>query len=303
MTVTLTNPSGLLQATFMPELGMVLNSLRHRDDELLAQRDGPEAYAEHGSTFAVPLLHPWANRLGRWSYDRDGHHVDLEGTEVARDPMTGLPIHGVVAASQYWQVLDETVSTLTAELDFGDHPEYAAAFPFPHRVRYAATVDEDAVTVSLSVVPTSDAPVPISFGFHPYLTLPGSNRREWVIEMPVAERTVLDAQLLPTGGVEPLAPEALDGAFGDRTFDDNFGVLRGEAPAFSVADDHRRIELRFDAGYPVAQVYASEGSDFICFEPMTAPIDALTSGHGLRSAQPGGEFTATFTISVHETAS
>jgi aldose 1-epimerase len=303
MTVTLTNASADLQATFMPELGMVLSSLRHHGDELLAQRGGPEAYEEHGSTFAVPLLHPWANRLEHWSYDREGHHVDLQAVGAPGDPMTGLPIHGVVAASPYWQVVDETASGLTAELDFSAHPEYAAAFPFPHLVRYQATVDEEGVTVSLTVVPTSDAPVPVSFGFHPYLTLPGSDRRGWVIEMPVAERTVLDAQLLPTGSVEALAPGALDGPLGDRTFDDNFEVLRGEAPAFTVTDGRRRTELRFDAGYPVAQVYAPEGSDFICFEPMTSPIDALSSGHGLGFAQPGGEFTATFTIAVHETAS
>lgn len=302
MTVTMNDPSGALQATFMPELGMVFSSLRHRGDELLAQLGGPEAYREHGSTFAVPLLHPWANRIERWSYDRDGHHVDLQAAGAHRDPLTGLPIHGVVAASPYWRVLDEGASALTAELDFSAHPEYADAFPFAHRVRYAATLQDAGVTVAVTVIPTSDEPVPITFGFHPYLTLPGSDRSEWVIEMPVAERTVLDAQLLPTGVVEPLEPGALDGALGARTFDDNFERLRGEPPAFSVADDRRRIEVRFDAKYPVAQVYAPEGSDFICFEPMTAPVNALSSGHGLQFAQPGTEFTASFTIAVHETA-
>jgi aldose 1-epimerase len=52
------------------------------------------------------------------------------------------------------------------------------------------------------------------------------------------------------------------------------------------------------SGYPVSQVYAPENSDFICFEPMTAPIDALISGAGLNWVEPGGEFTASFTISV-----
>lgn len=299
MTVTLTD--GALEATFLPELGMVMSSLRHHGDELLVQRGGPEAYKEHGSTFAVPLLHPWANRIESWSYQRDGQHVDLEAAGAHRDPITGLPIHGVVAASPYWQVVEATGSAVVAELDYSAHPEYAAAFPFSHRVRYSGTLDADGVVVGLTVIPTSDEPVPITFGFHPYLTLPGSDRSGWAIEMPVAERAVLDAQLLPTGTMEPLAAGALDGELGTRTFDDNFEVLRGDAPAFSVADARRRIELRFDSGYPVAQVYAPEGSDFICFEPMTAPVNALSSGHGMRYAQPGSEFTATFTIAVQET--
>ena len=135
---TLTDPGGELEATFLPELGMVLSSLRHRGDELLAQGGGPEAYAARGSTFAIPLLHPWANRLAAWSYDLDGRHVDVDPTYAHRDPATGLPIHGVLAASPYWQVLDQTPGSLTAELDFGAHPEYLAAFPFPHRLRYSA---------------------------------------------------------------------------------------------------------------------------------------------------------------------
>jgi aldose 1-epimerase len=299
---TLTDPGGELEATFLPQLGMVLSSLRHRGEELLAQRGGPEAYAARGSTFAVPLLHPWANRLAAWSYELSGHHVDLDPALVHRDPDTGLPIHGVLAASPYWQVLEETPSSLTSELDFGAHPEYLAAFPFPHRLRYVAVLDGGSLTVNLTVRPTSDLPVPISFGFHPYLTLPGSDRTDWVITLPVAERFVLDAQQLPTGAAEPLAHAALDGVLAARTFDDSFERLVGEAPAFSVADASRRLELTFAAGYPVGQVFAPPGSDFICFEPMTAPVNALVSRRGLRSARPGTEFTASFALAVHATS-
>jgi aldose 1-epimerase len=296
---TLTDPTGELEATFLPELGMVLSSLRHRGEQLLAQGGGPEAYAARGATFAIPLLHPWANRIAAWSYDLGGHHVDVDPAYAHRDPDTGLPIHGVLAASPYWQVLDQTSDSLTAELDFGAHQEYLAAFPFPHRLRYVARLDERTLTVSLTVRPTADEPVPIAFGFHPYLTLPGSDRRDWVIRLPVAERSVLDAHQLPTGVGEPLTPGALDGALGARTFDDAFERLIGESPAFSVADTDRRLELTFEAGYPVAQVFAPTGSDFICFEPMTAPVNALVSGRGLRFAQPGSEFTAAFAVAVH----
>ena len=68
-----------------------------------------------------------------------------------------------------------------------------------------------------------------------------------------------------------------------------------------VADERRRLALTHVSGYPVAQVYAPEESQFICYEPMTAPVDALISGDGLRWVQPGEEFEAIFTISVDET--
>jgi aldose 1-epimerase len=54
----------------------------------------------------------------------------------------------------------------------------------------------------------------------------------------------------------------------------------------------------FEENYPVAQVFAPEGEDFVCFEPMTAPTNALVSGDGLRRINPGAHFSARFSIRV-----
>src|SRR5829696_1360423 len=89
--------------------------------ELLGQRGGLEKYRRTGSTFGVPLLYPWANRLDR----------DIESPLVRRDP-NGLPIHGVLAASPHWEVVSHR--PLTARLDFGAYPDYTAVFPYPHVV-------------------------------------------------------------------------------------------------------------------------------------------------------------------------
>ena len=58
---------------------------------------------------------------------------------------------------------------------------------------------------------------------------------------------------------------------------------------FALEGGGRRIEVEFEAGYPVAQVYAPPGEDYVCFEPMTAPIDALVSGDGPAPRAAGGE--------------
>jgi galactose mutarotase-like enzyme len=185
---------------------------------------------------------------------------------------------------------------LCADLDFGAHPELLAAFPFPHRLELCCAVAAGWLSVSLTVIATGAAAVPISFGFHPYLRLPGSDRRGWELELPVRRRALLDGRGIPTGESEELAPGALSGPLGDRTFDDCFDRL--DAGAFAVSDRQRRIEVQFVSGYAVAQVYAPAGSGFICFEPMTAPVDALRSGVGLRWAEPGSPFTAEFAVNV-----
>ena len=122
--------------------------------------------------------------------------------------------------------------------------------------------------------------MPISFGFHPYLRLPGERRESWEIELPVAARLVLDEHMIPTGRTE--AVEFPRERLGERGFDDGFADL---APRpFVVAGGGRELALSFDEGYPYAQVYSPPGAAFICFEPMTAPTNALCSGDALPPA-------------------
>ena len=300
--IIIADPDSAFEATFVPEVGMIGSSLRHEGEELLHQGSGLDAYKSHGSTFALPLLHPWANRLSAWDFELGDQHVSLdpESPITNRDGPTGRAIHGLLAASPHWTVSDADRSSLTAELDFGRVPEYMAAFPLPHMVRYSATVAGTTLTVGVTVRATGDVEVPISFGFHPYLTLPGSDRRGWNVEIPVARQALIDERMLPTGETVEIAPGELDGPLGERTFDTSFPAVRGDQPRFVVADERRRLVLTHVSGYPVTQVYAPQASQFICYEPMTAPVDALISGDRLRWVKPGEQFEAIFTIAVEK---
>jgi galactose mutarotase-like enzyme len=130
------------------------------------------------------------------------------------------------------------------------------------------------------------------------LRLPGLPRADWHVALPVRRRAILDGRGIPTGKSEAVAIEP--GPLGDLTYDDHF--LELEEPArFVLAGGGRRIELEFGEGYPCAQVYAPLGSGeepYICFEPMTAPVNALVSGEGVRSVPPGGSFRADFSVRV-----
>ena len=52
-------------------------------------------------------------------------------------------------------------------------------FPFPHQVRIEARITDTTLTIATTVRATGDAPVPISFGYHPYFRLPGVERSAW----------------------------------------------------------------------------------------------------------------------------
>jgi galactose mutarotase-like enzyme len=68
---------------------------------------------------------------------------------------------------------------------------------------------------------------------------------------------------------------------------------------FALSGGGRRIEVAFEQGYGFAQVYAPDVEDVICFEPMTAPADALR--HSPATVAPGESFAARFSVSVRRT--
>jgi aldose 1-epimerase len=293
---------GELDATFVPERGMVGVSLRHADEELVDRRAGMRAYVERGAVMGIPFLHPWANRLAGFSYSLYGRDVLLPpGPPLVRCDEHGLPIHGLLAASRYWEVAgleaDDRTARVRAALDFAAHPELDAAFPFPHVVTLEAALTAERLTITTRVRAAGGAPVPVSFGFHPYLRLPGADRAGWVVTLPARRHLLLDDRELPTGAGEDRP--AAEFELGDRHYDDGYDGLPDGAE-FSVTGGGRTITVTLERGYPVAQVFAPPGSPFICFEPMTAPTNALRTGAGLRRVRPGEEFTAAFSIAVRD---
>lgn len=285
--------AGDLETVWVPSVGMVGASLTHRGDELLGQRAGLPAYAERGKTFGIPLLHPWANRLGADAYTIDAETVHVTASpRMRRDPDHGVPIHGLLAANRGWEVTGASETSLSAVLDFGAQEDLQAGFPFPHTIAVTVALSEAELRVDTTVTPTGDRAVPIAFGWHPYLQLPGVPRAQWELALPARHRLAVDARQIPTGETE--AEPAERGPLGDRVYDDGYAELA--EPVFALAGASHRIEVLFDDGYPYAQVFAPPAQDLVAIEPMTAPADALRSHAGLRFARPGEPVTARFSI-------
>jgi galactose mutarotase-like enzyme len=274
-------------------------SLREGDAELLGHPVPLEAYAERGEPTGIALLHPWANRLAGPEYEIAGRRVrlDMDAPNVHADP-NGLPIHGLVAGSPHWEVLDAQPARLSARLDYAAWPELLAGFPFPHRLLLTAALFDDRLEIDTELVPTGDSPVPVAFGFHPYLRIPGLERSRWWVELPVTSRVVLDERMLPTGRTEPV--RVPPGPLGDRTFDDSFDGF-ADPPEFVLAGNRRRLALRMLEGYRFAQVFAPPAGDFVSFEPMTAPVNPFQSPRTLL-AEPGSAYRARFDITVTRVA-
>jgi aldose 1-epimerase len=295
-TAIVTIAAGELEARFAPGAGMVGCSLRERGEELLGLRGGVEDYLARGKTFGIPLLHPWANRLGAWDYEVAGRTVELDrDSPLLRPEEHGLPIHGALPAGAQWRIVQTTREALWAELDWAADPARMAVFPFAHRLELRAVVDGGALVIETTVVATGSDRVPLAFGFHPYLAPPGASRERWEVELPAMARLPLDDRGLPAGAREPRSAERF--TLGDRHYDDAF-ALNALPAEFAVSDGTRRIAVVFERGFPYAQVFAPPEPRVICFEPMTAPADALRTHHGLRCVDPGERVAAAFAVRV-----
>jgi aldose 1-epimerase len=299
-TVRLSDQETALEATFVPGANMLCCSLRYRGEELLAQNDGVDAYARRGKTMGIPLLYPWANRLAAFDCGVAGKTVRIphDPTRIAVDN-NGLPIHGVIGGRLAWDLMGTSnprARSLTARLSWsGKDPELFEVFPFRHDLLYEARFTGGRLEVEVTVHASGEDVVPVAFGFHPYLA-PGGPREQWLIELPAMRRLALDPNQIPRGPDEQASsPQRFE--LGEREFDDGFDSVADPA-RFAVTAGERRIELELTDGYPCAQLYAPLDGHFICFEPMTAPANALRSGDRLRLLAPGERYSARFSLGM-----
>jgi aldose 1-epimerase len=292
--------AGQLEASLLPGLGLLGTSLRHRGEELLALPGGVEGYRD-GHVTGLPLLAPWANRLPGWRYRAAGVEVDLDGLDLHTDP-GGLPIHGTLTAHRGWRLerlaAEADRAVLEAGLDYGDWPELLAAFPFPHRLTVTFALQGASLAVTTTLTATGDRPVPVAFGWHPYLRLPGAPRAAWRLLLPFRTHLELDDRGLPTGKAADEPAEAAP--VGERTFDDLYVLDADPAERrLGLEAAGRRLVVGYGDGYDHAQVFAPPGAEFVCLEPMTAPTAALATG-ATPLVAPGDSFSARFTIGVEE---
>jgi galactose mutarotase-like enzyme len=274
---------------------MVCCSLSHHGRELLHRGEGLAAYARRGATMGIPLLHPWANRLNGFSYEVDGRSVVLpRGENSIPLDGRGLPIHGALPALMLWELTGLTRESVSATLRWNSEAQLGL-FPFPHELTVEARVEAGRLTIATTLAPTGSQSVPVSFGYHPYLRIPDVPRNQWQVTLGARRRLRLDDEMIPTGARELVASRCF--TLAEQDLDDGFDELAVPAE-FEAASGDVTMRVEFLEGYPYAQVYAPADQDFICFEPMTAPTNALVSGDALQLVRPGERCRAAFRISI-----
>jgi galactose mutarotase-like enzyme len=161
-----------------------------------------------------------------------------------------------------------------------------------------AALQGASLAVTTTLAATGQRPVPVAFGWHPYLRLPGAPRAAWRLLLPRRTHLELDDRGLPTGKSADEPAEA--DPVGERTYDDLYALEDdpgGRRLGLEAAG--RRLVVGYGDGYDHAQVFAPPGVEFVCLEPMTGPTAALAAGSTPLVA-PGDTFAARFTVTVED---
>ncbi|MBI3680239.1 MAG: aldose 1-epimerase [Acidobacteria bacterium] len=251
-----------------------------------------------------PFLAPWANRIDQTAYWVNGKkyllNPDLKNLRLDN---FGQPIHGLVVYAPHWQVVSltsgEEASAVTSRLEFWRYPDWMAQFPFAHNYEMTHRLKDGVLEVETVIENLATEPMPVSVAYHGYFTLPGVPHDSWRVRIPAREHIELTRTLVPTGertAFTMAQPVELEG----RQFDDVFAGLdsRGE---FSVEGGGKKIAARFGEKFRAGVVYAPQGRDFICFEPMSAITNAFNLAHAgkypeLQKIAPSGRWRESYWI-------
>ncbi len=261
------------------------------------------------STFAGnPFLAPWANRLDQDAFFANGRKYVLNPDlgNFRRDG-NGKPIHGLLAYAKEWQVAalraDNSGAEVTSRLEFSRWPAYAAQFPFAHTIEMTYRLRETTLEVETVIENHATEPMPVAVGYHPYFQVNDAPRDEWSVHVAARDQVVLSNLLIPTGEVKP-AQLAEWNPLAGRQFDDVFTTLTRGADGratFKLRGKTEEVHVVYGPKYTVAVVYAPPGRGFVCFEPMSAPTNALNLAHAglykdLQSIPAGGRWQESFWI-------
>ena len=272
----------------VPDLGAGLAwfDLCEEDERQPLFRSWPHQGTRDPVDLACFLLAPWSGRISAGGFSFAGEFHALSAN-MAGEP---CPIHGD-AWQRAWRVdaVEEQAVTLSL---IGGGP---GPYQYEGSVRYA--IDDDALSIALTVRHRGSTPLPYGVGIHPWF--PRSTQTQ--LRAPATSVWLEDHSHLPTQcqSVDAFPQWDFRTALGlpDAWINNGFNAWNGEA---EILWPDRGVGLSIYAEPPLSSyiIYSPGGdADFFCFEPVSHAVDAhnLPGGpaeHGLTILQPGQPLTA-----------
>jgi aldose 1-epimerase len=288
LTETLVLAAGPLLVVLAPPIGGAVARFDWNREPIF--RPAPDGFSDVLQAGCFPMV-PYVNRI------RDGH-FRFRDREVTLDPMPGQrhPLHGHGWRAP-WRVLSASLDEAVLA-----YSHVADAWPWAYEAQQAFRLDEQGLTVDLTLTNQSAEPMPGGLGLHPYFPCNDAT----VLDAAVSEVWTIDSEVMPVErraaeGRYALANRRICGAdldngyggFSGRfaiTWPDRSLAVTAEAPAA-----RRRIDLHVaGGGVVVAEAVTHANAVLNLPEPDAVAL-------GLKVVAPGETFALRTRFEVRHT--
>lgn len=225
---------------------------------------------------------PYANRIknGRFRFAGIDYRLPLNFGDHPHS------IHGVGWQS-VWRLVRQEDQLVELALDYrGD------GWPFPFRARQTFSLQGGELLHALDITNLADQPMPAGMGMHPYFPRHrGARLQADITHVWLIDDTCIPVERVPCPGRWNLGAGADVDAL---QCDNQFEPWTGRA-CISWPDDGMSAELTASEDLNRLGVYAPEGQDFVCVEPISHITDAFNrtadggppAETGMRVLEPG----------------
>jgi aldose 1-epimerase len=266
-----------------PSLGGALTNFCWRGRQIF--RNAP-AYSRDPVETAMFPIAPFVNRIACGRFYWGARDVTL--TANYRDEPHAL--HGQ-AWQNPWRVDHYEASHIRMSFDYE-----SGEWPWAYSCTQDIVLKENGALFSLSLINRSKAPMPASFGFHPYFA--GKDRA--VLQTQVSEMWSTDESLIPTSRNSPILALNKGASLHDAPFVDN--TFTGWCGRATITRDDMGIDISASPIFGFLHLYAPHDNSF-CAEPVSAMPNALNrpdvEANGVRVLAEGESLKGEMEIRVH----
>lgn len=262
--------SRALTASINP-FGAELSSLRDRRGRQLMTNADPHFWSGR-----APILFPIVGRLNDDVLWLDETSYRMEKHGFARRSM-----FDVAESSASHAVLRLINSARTME-----------SYPFPFLLEIGFVVDDTTLTMTAIIGNTGDAPMPVSFGWHPAFAwpLPGGAAREdhyidFEVDEPAPLKGLNEAGLIAEDRATPVIGNRL--ALADPLFERDaliWNPVTSQRLRYG-SDTGPQLDIAFP-DTPSLGIWTKPGARFVCIEPWHGTADSTGFGGDFRE-KPG----------------
>lgn len=267
--------AGQAVAEVAPSRGGIVTRFAVGDDEVLYLDPRTLADKTEKVRGGIPVLFPIAGKLEGDRYQAQGRSYPMRQHGLARQAP--------------WSVVNVEAAHLTME--FRSDAATRASFPFEFSYRITVDVGRAgfrSLALETVVENLGTQPMPLHTGLHPYFLVPERDKDRFTVD--VTAGTAYDNI---SGQTRPF-----DGNLNfDAELDLHLSDVSGTEATLHVPGKLPR-HLSFTGFYSQIVFWTLTVKDFVCVEPWSGPGNALNSGIGLITLEPGETAEGEFIVSI-----